>query len=94
MINGNKTSCSPIQSVLMHTRDKQIGLPPRGRPLSLKLVLHSVLLPLLSEKAWKTTGLLFLACVVTGFQLILQFSSSHCAQHKSVFLNVTVTVAG
>ena len=28
---GNKTSCRPIPSVCNHTRDKQIGLPLRGR---------------------------------------------------------------
>ena len=44
-------------SVCNHTRDKQIGLPLRGRPILLSIVctitdrigLHSVLLPLLSS---------------------------------------------
>ena len=50
--NGNRTSCRPIQSVIILTI-KQIGLPLRGRPILLitrmitdRIGLHSVLLPL------------------------------------------------
>ena len=50
---GNRTSCRPIQSVILLVM-KQIGLPLRGRPILLithmitdRIGLHSVLLPLL-----------------------------------------------
>ena len=50
---GNRTSCRPIQSVIILVI-KQIGLPLRGRPILLitsmiidRIGLHSVLLPLL-----------------------------------------------
>ena len=50
---GNRTSCRPIQSVIILVI-KQIGLPLRGRPILLitRMItdwigLHSVLLPLL-----------------------------------------------
>ena len=50
---GNRTSCRPIQSVIILVI-KQIGLPLRGRPILLitrmitdRIRLHSVLLPLL-----------------------------------------------
>ena len=49
---GNRTSCGPIQSVIILVI-KQIGLPLRGRPILLiirlitdRIGLHSVLLPL------------------------------------------------
>ena len=55
MINnriGNRTSCRPIQSVIILVI-KQIGPPLRGRPILLitrtitdRIGLHSVLLPL------------------------------------------------
>ena len=50
---GNRTSCRPIQSVIILVI-KQMGLPLRGRPILLitrmitdRIGLHSVLLPLL-----------------------------------------------
>ena len=50
---GNRTSCRPIQSVIILV-SKQIGLPLRGCPILLitrmitdRIGLHSVLLPLL-----------------------------------------------
>ena len=53
MINGNRSSCPPIWSVIILVI-KQIGLPLRGRPILLiirmitdLIGLHSVLLPLL-----------------------------------------------
>ena len=56
-----------FNSVCNHTRDKQIGLPLRSRPILLtdRIGLHSVLLPLLipglSRPALKTV-LLFIYC--------------------------------
>ena len=53
---GNRTSCRPIQSVILLVI-KQIGLPLRGRPILLitpmitdRIRLHSVLLPLLIQQ--------------------------------------------
>ena len=54
---GNRTSCCPIQSVIILVI-KQIGLPLRGHPILLitcmitdRIGLHSVLLPLLIKLA-------------------------------------------
>ena len=59
MINCNRTSCRPIQSVIILVI-KQIGLPLRGRPILLitrmitdRFGLHSVLLPLLITIVFK-----------------------------------------
>ena len=60
---GNRTSCRPIQSVIILVI-KQIGLPLRGRPILLitrmitdRIGLHSVLLPLLIT--WLLSGTWF-----------------------------------
>ena len=56
---GNRTSCRPIQSVIILVI-KQIGLPLRGCPILLitgmitdRIGLHSVLLPLLTAENWQ-----------------------------------------
>ena len=59
---GNRTSCRPIRSVIILVI-KQIVLPLRGRPILLithmitdRIGLHSVLLPLLTDKIETSTA--------------------------------------
>ena len=95
---GNRTSCRPIQSVIILVI-KQIGLPLRGRSILLisrmitdRIGLHSVLqlLPLLIIIV--DTGLkeIYLPLLVTGIHCTMWWVWKYICQ--SIFLKVSVSV--